>query len=210
MKFTFFLTILLISILSCVKHEVIPAPIPTVILSAKFTATINGISTVFEDGVLGYSCNPTQEKNLVTSPLLSTAIVYSKIGSTQATESIQIALGKINWDAAKSTELTLPSFNSFFKDPLNVLPKYKDDHSSGFSAKYIDKSGTIYTSRDTSSRYKSVKFSNITQESDATGDYSKFVCTFNCYVYYLSGPNPANNLDSIQIQNAQFKGWFKK
>ncbi len=205
-----FFTLALSVLFSCVKHEVIPAPIPKVTLISKFTGTINGVSVEYNEGVDNYTCIPTQDKNLLTSPSLSSAIYYSEILSSTYKNAIRIGLGKVNWDAGTSSDPSLSVFNSFFTTSSNILPHYKDNCMPGFNVKYTDEVGTIYTSRDTSSQFQNIKFSNMIQESDPNGDYSKFLCTFNCYVYYASGPAPAVGLDSIQIQNGQFKGWFKK
>ncbi len=210
LKFALSLFLTFLLMLSCVKPEVIPAPTPKVTLTSKFSGLINGTETEINEGDGGYTCVPTQDKNLVSSPVLSSSIYYSEIKSSSDKPSIRIGLGKIYWDAASSADPSIKTFNSFFISPSNILPKYKDNCSNGFNVQYTDGNGTIFTSRDTSSQFQSVKFTNTVQESDPTGDYTKYLCTFNCYVYYLSGPNPSNLLDSIKIQNAQFKGWFKK
>jgi hypothetical protein len=197
-------------ILSCIKHEIIPAPTPTVELKSKFTGTINGVPKELVEGVSGYTCIPTQEKNLVNSPELSSVIFYSQITSSTATPAIKIGIGKLYWDTGVSSDPTVGDFNSFFTATSNILPPYKNDCSSGFNVEYIDENGTKYSSNENSVNFKDAKFTNITQESDASGDYSKFLCTFNCYVYYSSGPSPAPGLDSVRIQNGQLKGWFKK
>ena len=75
---------------------------------------------------------------------------------------------------------------------------------------FTDELGSVYTSRADSSTYKDVKFSNIRQDSDATGDYSKFTSTFNCYVYYESGTLPLAGKDSLKIQMGRLKGYFKR
>lgn len=209
-KLLVFITISLFNLYSCIKHEVVPAPIHTVTLTSKFSGIVNGTPVQLNDGVAGYTCISTQDKNLLTSPNLSSAIFYSEMVSSQNKKAFRIGLGKINWDASSSSSPSLDLFNSFFISPSNVLPKYKDDCSLGFNVRYTDENGTIYTSRDTSKIYQDISFTNIKQESDDSGDYSKFICNFNCYVYYLSGPNPPVGLDSIKIQSGKFTGWFKK
>lgn len=204
------LSIAALMIFSCIDHEVIPAPTPTVELISKFTGTINGTLTEFNEGVDGYTCSVPNETNLLSPPAQSSEIFCSEISSTTANPSIKIRLGKINWTGAAQTDLPLSSFNSFFTQTSNILPQYKDDCTNGINIVYRDQNGTIYTSDENSVNFQDATFSNITQESDASGDYSKFVCTFNCYVYYSSGPSPAPGLDSVRIQNGQFKGWFRK
>ena len=104
----------------------------------------------------------------------------------------------------------LSSFNTFFTGVANAFPSYNDNCSSGFKVIYTDELGSVYTSRADSSTYKDVKFSNIRQDSDATGDYSKFTSTFNCYVYYESGTLPLQGKDSLKIQMGRLKGYFKR
>ena len=65
-KFIIFIVITLFTVLSCIKHEIIPAPIPTVTLTSKFSGIVNGVPVELNDGVSGYSCIPTQDKNLLT------------------------------------------------------------------------------------------------------------------------------------------------
>jgi hypothetical protein len=212
MKFNFFTAIIitLLTITSCIKHEIVPAPTSTVSLTSKFSGLVNGVPVDLNEGISGYTCLPTQDKNLLSSPLLSSAIFYAEMFSVSEKKAFRIGLGKAFWDANTSSEPSLEIFNNFFIKPSSILPSYKDDCSQGFNVRYTDDNGTIYTSRDTSTQFQNVKFTNIAQESDATGDYCKFTCTFNCYVYYLSGPNPPIGLDSVKIQNGQLKGWFKK
>lgn len=204
------LSVAALMIFSCIKHEIIPAPTPKVELKSKFTGTINGTLVEFNEGIDGYTCSVPNETNLLSPPAQSSEIFCSEIGSATATSSIKIRLGKISWTGAAQTDLPLSSFNSFFTQTSNILPPYKDDCSNGINVVYKDANGTVYTSNENSVNFQDAKFTNITQESDDTGDYSKYLCTFNCYVYYSSGPSPAPGLDSVRIQNGQFKGWFRK
>ena len=196
---------------SCIKHEVIPAPEHSVDLQYSFTATIDNDSTVsLSSDNFNYICLPTQEKNLVSPPQLSTAIYYSNISSNSSSESIQIGLGDIRWDQSTGEDPALSTFNSFFTSSTNAFPPYNDNCSPGFRVIYTDSLGSIYSSKADSTTFKSVKFSNIRQDSDATGDYSKFTCSFDCYVYYDSGTTPQAGKDSLKIQMGKFKGYFKR
>jgi hypothetical protein len=112
----------------------------------------------------------------------------------------------LSWSGAASP--TLDQYNAFFS--TNVLPPYRTGASNGLEIQYRTALGAIYTSRQTTTAYQDAVFSNITQESDDTGDYSKFVCNFNCYVYWTAGTPPLANKDSLKIQSGVFKGWFKK
>lgn len=191
-------------ILSCVKHEIIPAPIPTVVLKSKFTGTVDGIAENFSEGVNGYTCTPANITNNSGSSISET--FYSNIASTTTattTPSVKIGLGVLTTAATPTTA----EFNAFCNS--NTSPVYKLNSNGGFEVQYTTASQAVYKSDDTKPS-QTVSFSSIVQETDASGDYSKFVCNFSCYVYWVSGtPAPAGK-DSIQIQNGVFKGWFKK
>ncbi len=212
-------TIILIAVaisglFSCIKHEIIPAPTPSVTLKSQFKGYIDGSSTLteFNEGVGGYTCLTNNSVLLQT-----TAIYYSSISSTSApttSASIRIGLGTLSWSGAATPSLT--EFNTFFNS--NIIPPYTNGAVNGFEIQYTTAAGAVYTSKasgttstaTTTTNFQDKTFSNISQESDATGDYSKFVCNFNCYVYWASGtPAPANK-DSLKIQSGLFKGWFKK
>ena len=192
-------------IISCVKHEVIPAPTPTVTLKSKFTGTIGGVAFSFNEGVNGYTCTSPNFKT--TAP--STEIFYSNIASTTnplTTPSIKIGLGTLS----TSTDPSIAEFNSFFTSTANLNPNYSADCVNGFEVQYTTAAGAIYKSNPNQTTGLTVTFGTITQESDASGDYSKFVCQFNCKVGWSSGTAPNIGEDSIQITNGYFKGWFKK
>jgi len=196
---------------SCTKHEVIPAPEYSINLDYSFTATIDNDPTVsFTSEDLEYNYQATQEKNLVNPPQLSSAIYYSNITSTSTSEAIQIGLGDIQWDQSTGEDPALSTFNTFFTSSSNAFPSFNDNCSPGFKVIYTDSLGSIYTSRADSTTFKSVKFSNIRQDTDATGDYSKFTCSFDCYVYYESGTTPQPGKDSLKIQMGKLKGYFKR
>lgn len=199
-------TIIALILFSCIKHEVIPAPTPKVVLKSQFKGYIDGSSTLteFNEGINGYTCITNNDVFLQT-----TAVYYSSISSTTnptTSPSIRIGLGTLSWSGAVSP--TKDQFNAFFA--TNVLPPYKTDASNGFEIQYVTELGAIYTSSETSTNFQDKTFSNITQESDDTGDYSKFTCNFNCYVYWTGGTPALANKDSLKIQNGVFKGWFKK
>lgn len=212
MRFNYFFYVIssVVVLVSCIKHEVIPAPEHTVDLTYSFSGVIDNDSVKLSADNLDYICLPTQEKNLVSPPLLSSAIYYSNITSPLSSEGIKIGLGHISWDKSSGDDPSTSIFNTFFSSTQNTFPNYKDDCSSGFKVVYTDQNGVVYSSSETSVNYQDVKFSNIRQDSDGTGDYSKFSCTFNCYVYYESGPTPAPGKDSLKIQMGRLKGYFKK
>ncbi len=191
---------------SCIEHEVIPAPVPTVDLKCSFVGTINGTGVEWTQNVQGYNCFTDKTKYLVSSPQLSSAVYYSEMSSTQTLVSIKVGMGSVMWDAASVADPTLPIFNGYFQS--NLTPDYSNNASNGIEIQYRDPQGKIWASKDNSVNLQTAVFSNIKQESDATGDYSMYTLNFECYVYHYD--IGLDELDSLRIQNAVLKAWFKR
>jgi hypothetical protein len=191
---------------SCIEHEVIPAPIPTVDLKCSFVGTINGTGVELTQNVLGYNCLTEKTKIILPSPSWSSAVYFSEMASTQQSLAVKIGLGSVFWDAATVNDPTLAQFNSFLQSA--TTPNYSTNGEAGFEVSYRDNTGKIWTSKQNSVNPQSAVFSNILQESDNNGDYSKFTCTFSCYVYHYDVV--AEALDSVKIENAIYKAWFKR
>lgn len=192
----------------CPKHEIIPAPTPLVELNASFTGVVNGAQIELTQNVDGYYLNASKIKTILPSPSLSTAVYSANMLSSQNNIYVKVSLGSINFDASASQDPALSVFNTFFTSTTN--PVYSAGGNSGFEVVYRDGSGAVWTSDETQGGQNAV-FTGIVQESDATGDYSKFTCTFNCNVYrtiYDSMGNPT--VLSLPIQNGILKAWFKR
>lgn len=198
---------------SCIEHEVIPPPEPKVDLYAHFYGEINGAPVELTENVLGYFNNCTTAKYILPPPDFSSAVYYAEMQSPQVATGVRIGMGAVNWDANIAAEPTLTSFNGHFQ--ANQFPDYSDDALNGFEVTYRDGTGRDWTSSETSVNFQDVEFTGVVQESDNGGDYSKFVCNFECYVYSLHPDSLALNppviqLDSVRIQNARYEGWFKR
>jgi hypothetical protein len=188
---------------SCIEHEVIPPPVPTVDLQANFYGEINGAQVELTENVLGYANYSTKAKIILPPPSFSSAVYYSEMSSNQVNTGIKIGLGSVSWDASLSAEPSLNAFNSFFS--INNLPPFSNNGSNGFEVTYTDGFGSEWKSDDTRTPpFNDVEFTGITQESDSTGDYSQFICNFECYAYNF------DYSDSVLIQNATYTGWFKR
>lgn len=186
----------------CPKHEIIPAPVPKVELSAHFIGTINGTPVEWTQNVDGFFLEATKTKIIVPSPALSSAVYYADFKTDQSPVSLKLALGSIQWDASLANDPSLTEFNNFFLGTQN--PTYSAGAAAGFEVIYRDGFGNIWTSDETDPG--TVTFSNIEQESDATGDYSKFTCEFDCILHRTVGPNEY----TLAIENAVYSGWFKR
>lgn len=190
---------------SCIEHEVIPAPVPQVELDAHFYGIVAGSTVEFTENVLDYLNSSSADLYISQQQVNSTAVYFSTMSSPQSLRSISVGLGSVYWDASNGeTRPTLPEFNNFYSSPQNQLPNYSDNGASGFVVRYTDGNGTIYTSKQNSPNFQDVEFVNVKQESGDNGDFNLFTCNFDCYVYTASGT------DSIAIQNAVYKGWFRR
>ena len=198
---------------SCIEHEVIPPPEPKVDLYAHFYGEINGAPVELTENVLGYYNDCTTAKYILPPPQPSSAVYFAEMRSAQVATAVKVGMGSIGWDANVGAEPTLSSFNAFFQ--TNLFPNYSDDGLGGFEFTYTDGTGRVWSSSETSVNPQDVEFTGVVQESDNSGDYSKFICNFECYVYSLNPDSLAQNppvvhLDSIRIQNATYEGWFQR
>jgi hypothetical protein len=191
---------------SCIEHEVIPAPIPTVDLKCSFVGTINGTEVELTQNVQGYNCLTDKTKYLVSSPQLSSAVYFSEMSSAQSLLSVKIGMGSVMWDAATVGDPTLSIFNGFFQSELT--PNYSEGSADGIAIQYRDSNGKIWLSNENSLNFQNAVFSNVKQESDSNGDYSMYTLNFECYVYHYD--ISLDELDSLRIQNAVLKAWFKR
>jgi hypothetical protein len=197
---------LVFGVSSCIKHEVIPAPVPMVDLSCHFIGTVNGTTVELTENVLGYYCTTSKAKILLPSPSLSSASYFSQMLSSSTPVSAKIALGSVMWDAATAIDPDVAAFNAFHGS--NLTPNFSTLGATGFEFSYRDGTGVTWTSKSNSVNFQDVTFSSIVQESDTSGDYSKFKCNFECYVYHTDAVTLV--LDSIHVQGAQYEAWFKR
>ncbi|MDX2360830.1 MAG: hypothetical protein QNK23_08495 [Crocinitomicaceae bacterium] len=205
MRVLFYL-LAIVLLTSCEKDEVepttptVPVPVPVVDLNAHFFGTINGAQLELTQNVQGYYGAAWQDY-IINLP--NGEATYSfNMQSGEFLTAIEISHGSITWDASGGNNTpSLSAFNEFHS--IDTLPSYTTGGINGFEISFIDFSGNVWQSNDMSPSFQTVKFSNVLQESDATGDYSKFLCEFTCYVY-----NTGLN-DSLLIENASLQGWFQ-
>ena len=202
---------------SCIEHEVIPAPIPTVDLTANFIGDINGAEIVLTENVLSFANVSTKDQIILAAPDFSSAVYYSAMISPSISTSIKVGLGSVSWNANVTPDPSIASFNSFMlanAEP-NPDPLYSTNGTNGFAVTYTDATGREWKTNEASVMPQDVKFIKMAQDSDNSGDYSSFTCNFNCYAYSLHPDSlllvpPVVQLDSISIENAVYDGWFKR
>jgi hypothetical protein len=89
----------------------------------------------------------------------------------------------------------------------NTPVSFSDQGLSGIEIEYTDNNGNKWLSRE-SDPNQIATFVIKNQESDNTGDYSLFECTFSCLVWRY---NTQTELDeSVNIENGKITSWFKK
>ena len=199
---------------SCIKHEVIPAPIATVDLNASFESVINGTDVEWTQNVEGYKATANTYAVYLPSPQLCRKIFQSEISSIYSEQSIKLTFGSLTWDVASNIEPTISMFNnyhSYNSDSPIVFKNYSSlstlPSMLGVEVEYIDNNGVSWISRE-SDINQFAKFTILDQDSDNTGDYSLFLCEFSCKVWRI---NPQTLLDeSIIINNAKYTAWFKR
>ncbi len=204
-------TILLGSLfVGCDKHEVIPAPIDIVDLKVHFEGNINGTFVEYTDDVDGFNGETSDAQYILTSPAPSTVSYYCDMTSNLINRSLKVGIGSIYWDAGAIEKPLVEDFNTFFSSLKDVTTiPYTTGAEDGFEVIYTDNFNNIWTSKENSVNPQSVLFTSIENDSDNTGDYSKFRVEFSCYLYRTVTQIPLE-IDSIRIDNGVFDGWFKR
>ena len=194
---------------SCIKPEIIPAPEQKVVLSAYFKGKINNTDVKWYQNQEDYDCEPTKSKNTFQEQgKLSQAIYFAEMKSSTVKTAIKIGVGSVLWDYTTAEDPTKLLFDNFMTKLNSSKIKYSKEAIDGFEVKYTDKLGRAYYSSPTSVNIQNVEFISVKQESDIDNDYSKFVSSFNCWVYRTYMEDTIKRIDSLHIEEGQFKGWF--
>ena len=192
---------------ACIEHEVIPAPETTVDLNAAFIGFVNGTQVEFTQNVNGYGAVAMNAEDINPSPTPSHMTYGSKIKSIYNDQAIRVKFGTLDWDVSQNSYPTVSMFNDWLNTWSNTPVSFSDQGLSGIEIEYTDNNGVSWVSRQ-SDPGQTATFVIKNQESDNTGDYSLFECTFSCLVWRI---NPQTNLDeSVIIENGKITSWFKK
>ena len=148
-----------LALTSCIEHEVIPAPTPTVDLKCSFDGVVNGTDVHLMQFIDGYDCTPTKAKYLLPAPQWSTAVYYSEISSAASPVSFKIGMGSVAWDASTTSDPTLALFNDFFTS--NLTPNFSNVAVSGIEVSYRDAAGRTWVSHDNSVNAQNASFTGI-------------------------------------------------
>ena len=206
--FTLFLSLGLI-FSACIEHEVIPKPETSVDLNCAFIGFVNGTQVEFTQNVNGYEAVAMNAEDINPSPTPSHMTYGSKIRSNifGYDQAIRVKFGTLDWDVSQNSYPTVSMFNDWLNVWANTPVLFSDQGLTGVEIEYTDNNGVAWVSRE-SDPGQTATFVINKQESDNTGDYSLFECTFSCLVWRI---NPQTNLDeSLNIENGKITAWFKK
>jgi len=212
-KITLALGALICTVYSCNKREIIPAPTPVVDLENHFYGKFDGTDVEFTENVNGYTGSSNADFTISASDI-DKAVYYSTMSSSSATRSITIGQGSIEFDNGSSDVPTLSLCNSFwntYNEPL-----FSDEGLNGFVVRYRDANGNVWNSNEAHAYpLEDVIYSNIVQESDINGDYSKFTVNFATNLYHTfmiidEFGDTTYDTQSILLTDAVYKGWYKR
>jgi len=212
-SFAFIATLLLLISSACIEHEIIPPPTNKVDLNASFIGYINGTQVELTQNVNNYLGFALDTQIVNVAPVMSKVIYTAGIASMANLQNIAISFGSLEWDATGSSTPTLPMFNDFHMTNSGNPVVFKDVNTmatnsvNGVQVSYTDNTGKSWISRETDPG-QTANFTILKQASDATGDYSLFEATFSCYVWSVDPQTLAQ--DSIRINNAKLRSWFKR
>mgnify|MGYP006146710385 CR=1 FL=1 len=204
----YFIPLLLsICVFACEKDKpqnntVNDPPSPNLDLTCHFSGVIDGAQIELAQNVSGYTGEAHSSTFIFSSPDFSHVIYRFKLISDQSPLKLEIYHGSVYWDYGVVSSPTLNQFISFHL--TNTTPEYKDNGADGFQFTFMDQDGNTWASNPLSFNSQNVLFSDLIAFSNTSGDYVKFKCQFNCYVY-----NPTLS-DSLHVQNAELTGWFMR
>src|SRR5690606_28296789 len=111
--FTIALAALGLTIFSCNKREIIPAPEPEVDLECHFYGKFNNTDLELTQHVNGYDGSSAADF-IISASGIDSAVYYSSMSSSESPQSITVGHGSIEFDASSSSKPTLALFNNFF------------------------------------------------------------------------------------------------
>jgi hypothetical protein len=194
---------LLGGLFSCIKHEVIPPPLPQVDLNGTFRADTNGAQFGYSSGVNGFFVQATNYREILSSPQPSNIKYFSAIQSSAANDMFKVSIGRDFWDAATGAFPSVNQFKTYFETRRNVSLQFSDDANNGVMLEWRDANNQIWRTSASSPLPQSFMFTSIVQESDEMGDYVKFTASFSATFY------SADMSQQRTLTNGSYSGFFK-
>ena len=169
------------TLFSCIKHEVIPPPLPQVELNASFVADTNGTQISYIKGLNGFDIKATNYREILTPPLQSNIKYFSSIESINLVEYFKVSIGRNFWNASSGAFPPVAQFRVYFESMLSIA--FSDDATTGVYLEWRDANNQLWTSKEDSVLPQSFSLVAVSQESDESGDYLKFTAVFTATLY---------------------------
>lgn len=199
-----------LTIISCNKREIIPAPQKKVELKNHFIATINGTEIELTQNVNGFT-GSSDARFIVSPDALDSAIYQSDFKSPTSLQSIKVLHGSVLFEASTNSRPSLAYFKSFYT--LNNQPNFSNQGNNGIAFEYHDASGKAWKTKEANTQpFENAHYVYLEQTTDATGDYMKFKLNFTTVVY-RDEFDPINNTTiehALPISNGTYTGWYKR
>lgn len=211
-----------LAIFACNKHEIIPAPEQRVKLDFHFQGYMRGTFAEFTQNVDGFDLETNKIKTILPNSF-SRATYYSMLKSNQKNISLKLLIGEALWDGLENADPDINAFTDMFKN--YPTPKFNPGASmvagndtTTFDVEYKDVNGNIW--KGDPNFTNTLEFTYLSQESDVTGDYMKYIAKMDITLYrrwweyhydQLGLLNDSTeHYDYWQITNGVLKGWFKR
>lgn len=191
------------SLFSCIKHVVIPPPLPIVQLDASFRADTNGIMIVYSKGVNGFDMKATNFREINTPPQLSSIKYFCTMESVNVVEYFKVSLGRDTWNSSSGNFPPVNQFKVYFESLATLNIPFSDNADTGVIMEWRDANNKIWKTSQDSPLPQFFKLLSVSQESDEFGDYLKFTAEFAATFYSPDG------LESKYLNNGLFVGYFQ-
>jgi len=203
MRIFYFLFVIAL-LFGCNKHEVVPPPDELIHVNNRFYGKVNGVDIELTRYVNGYM-GSAQRHVIFHSNAPDSIVYYSTFKSPNSLEALMIGHGSII--AELESDISLPDkkiFDNFYTNYANQTPSFSLNGTDGFTVSYTDKNGTIWQSNQSHSYpLEDVQYTEMSLQSDTSGDYALFTVVFNTYLYSPYG-------DSILMTDAHYTGGYKR
>lgn len=189
------------SLFSCIKHEVIPPPLPKVDLTASFSADTNGTQITYIKGLSGFDIKATNYREILTPPQQSNITYFSSIESINLVEYFKVSIGRDFWNATSGAFPPVAQFRVYFESMLAIA--FSNNASTGVSLEWRDANNQLWKSKEDSPFLQSFAFASVSQETDESGDYLKFIAVFTATLF---SPDESQ---TRTLNNGVFTAYFK-
>lgn len=201
MKKVLMLLVLGTALFSCIKHEVIPPPLPKVDLVASFSADTNLVPINYTKEVNGFFVEVTNFRELASPPQPSLITYYSAIRSTNLQDLFKVSLGRLSWITTDGAFPPINQFRIYFESL--ALINFTEGGQEGVELQWRDSNNQLWTTDPDSPDTQFFSLTSVKQESDEEGDYLLFTAIFTATFYSPDGS------ESRRLNNGSFTCYFK-